>query len=148
MPARATTWRWSCATASAWSCQNEHFVALVPFWAVWPFETLVLPRAHAGALPDLDAGERDGLADILERLTRRYDKLFEVSFPYSMGFHQRADRRRRRTGVAPARALLPAAAALGDRAQVHGRLRVAGRAAARHHAREARRRACASLPEE
>jgi UDPglucose--hexose-1-phosphate uridylyltransferase len=70
-------------------CHNDRFVALVPFWAVWPFETLVLPRAHDGALPDLDDGERAGLADILRRLTRRYDRLFGVTFPYSMGFHQR-----------------------------------------------------------
>src|SRR5437764_4792530 len=70
-------------------CQNEHFVALVPFWAVWPFETLVLPRRHHGALPDLEPTERDGLAAILRSLTRCYDQLFQVSFPYSMGFHQR-----------------------------------------------------------
>src|SRR5205085_8807833 len=57
--------------------------------AVWPFETLVLPRAHDGALPDLADDERAGLADILRRLTRRYDRLFAVTFPYSMGFHQR-----------------------------------------------------------
>lgn len=69
-------------------CHNGHFVALVPFWAVWPFETLVLPRRHAGALPDLHDGERDGLADILKQLIRRYDRLFAVTFPYSMGFHQ------------------------------------------------------------
>jgi UDPglucose--hexose-1-phosphate uridylyltransferase len=69
-------------------CQNEHFVVLVPFWAVWPFETLVLPRAHHDALPDLDDDERDGLADILRRLARRYDRLFAVTFPYSMGLHQ------------------------------------------------------------
>lgn len=67
---------------------NEHFTALVPFWAVWPFETLVLPRAHAGALPDLGPDQCDGLADILRRLTRRYDRLFGVTFPYSMGLHQ------------------------------------------------------------
>jgi UDPglucose--hexose-1-phosphate uridylyltransferase len=70
-------------------CANEHFVALVPFWAVWPFEALVISRRPAGALPDLDAAERAGLADILKRVTTRYDNLFEVSFPYSMGFHQR-----------------------------------------------------------
>jgi UDPglucose--hexose-1-phosphate uridylyltransferase len=69
-------------------CQNDHFVALVPFWAVWPFETLVLPRRHVGALPALPGAERDGLADILRRLTQRYDRLFAVTFPYSMGFHQ------------------------------------------------------------
>ncbi len=69
-------------------CDNEHWVALVPFWAIWPFETLVLPRVHYGALTDLGAEARDGLADILRRLTRRYNRLFNVTFPYSMGFHQ------------------------------------------------------------
>jgi UDPglucose--hexose-1-phosphate uridylyltransferase len=70
-------------------CHNEQFVALVPFWAVWPFETLVVPRAHDGALPHLATEERTGLADILRRLARRYDRLFGVTFPYSMGWHQR-----------------------------------------------------------
>ncbi len=69
--------------------QNAHFVALVPFWAVWPFETLVLARAHHGALTDLAPAERDGLAALLRQLIRRYDQLFQVPFPYSMGFHQR-----------------------------------------------------------
>jgi UDPglucose--hexose-1-phosphate uridylyltransferase len=68
--------------------QNDHFVALVPFWAVWPFETMVLARRHVGSLPDLTDPERDALADVIKRLTARYDNLFEVSFPYSMGFHQ------------------------------------------------------------
>lgn len=70
-------------------CENEHFVALVPFWAVWPFETMVVSRRPVGALPDLTPEEQEGLADILKRVTTRYDNLFEVSFPYSMGFHQR-----------------------------------------------------------
>ena len=70
-------------------CANEHFVALVPFWAVWPFETLVVSRRHVSVLPDLTGDERDGLADVLKRLTTRYDNLFRTSFPYSMGFHQR-----------------------------------------------------------
>lgn len=70
-------------------CTNEHFVALVPFWAVWPFETMVISRRHVGALPDLNEGEQAGLADVLKQLTTRYDNLFQVSFPYSMGFHQR-----------------------------------------------------------
>ncbi|HXM95706.1 MAG TPA: UDP-glucose--hexose-1-phosphate uridylyltransferase [Candidatus Dormibacteraeota bacterium] len=69
--------------------ENQHFSVVVPFWAVWPFETLVLPRRHVASLVDLDDQERDGLSDGLKRLTARYDKLFEVSFPYSMGFHQR-----------------------------------------------------------
>ena len=70
-------------------CENQDFVALVPFWAVWPFETLILGRRHAQALTDLTEQERTNLADVLKRLTTRYDNLFRVSFPYSMGFHQR-----------------------------------------------------------
>lgn len=67
--------------------QNDHWVVLVPFWAVWPFETLLLPRRHILRLPDLTSAERDGLAAILRQLLVRYDNLFEVSFPYSMGWH-------------------------------------------------------------
>jgi len=68
--------------------QNDHFTALVPWWAVWPFETMILSRRHCGQFPELAGDERDGLADILQRLTSRYDKLFDISFPYTMGFHQ------------------------------------------------------------
>jgi UDPglucose--hexose-1-phosphate uridylyltransferase len=68
--------------------ETEHFVALVPFWAVWPFELLVLSRAHRQALPGLSSAERDGLADVLQQLAHRYDQLFGVEFPYSMGLHQ------------------------------------------------------------
>jgi UDPglucose--hexose-1-phosphate uridylyltransferase len=68
--------------------ENEHFMALVPWWAVWPFEVLLIARRHLGALPELNDAERDGLADALRRLTARYDNLFETSFPYTMGFHQ------------------------------------------------------------
>ena len=70
-------------------CQNEEFVVLVPFWAVWPFETLVLPRAHLGSLLEFKPAEQRGLADILKQLTTIYDRLFATSFPYTMGFHQR-----------------------------------------------------------
>ena len=66
---------------------NDHFVALVPYWAVWPFETMILPRQPLARLPELDAAGRDGLADILKQLTAGYDAVFEVSFPYSMGIH-------------------------------------------------------------
>ena len=69
-------------------CANDGWVALVPFWAVWPFETIVLPRRPAPHLAGLDDAERNALADIVGRLTRRYDALFGVSFPYSAGFHQ------------------------------------------------------------
>jgi UDPglucose--hexose-1-phosphate uridylyltransferase len=69
--------------------ENSHFSVLVPFWAIWPFETMVVPRRHLAAIPDLTTDERNSLADVLKRLTVRYDKLFHVSFAYSMGFHQR-----------------------------------------------------------
>lgn len=69
-------------------CENEEFVAVVPFWAVWPFETLVLSRRHVGALTEMNVAERRALADILKRLTTRYDNLFQISFPYTMGLHQ------------------------------------------------------------
>jgi UDPglucose--hexose-1-phosphate uridylyltransferase len=68
---------------------TDDWVALVPFWATWPFETLVLPRRHVGALTDLTDAERTNLACLLKRLTVRYDNLFLTSFPYTMGPHQR-----------------------------------------------------------
>lgn len=68
---------------------NEHFVALVPFWAVWPFETLLISRRPMSSLLDLGEGERVGLAQILSQITIRYDNVFKTSFPYTMGFHQR-----------------------------------------------------------
>lgn len=70
-------------------CTNEHFVVVVPFWAVWPFETLLLSRRQVTAIDELSDDERTGLADILRQITSRYDQLFQVSFPYTMGFHQR-----------------------------------------------------------
>lgn len=69
-------------------CSNDHFVALVPFWAVWPFETMILSRRHVASVDALTSVERDALAEIIKRLTTRYDNVFEVSFPYSMGLHQ------------------------------------------------------------
>jgi UDPglucose--hexose-1-phosphate uridylyltransferase len=69
--------------------ENADFVVLVPFWAIWPFETMIVARRHAGAMSDFLDDERDSLADALKRITARYDNLFDVTFPYSMGFHQR-----------------------------------------------------------
>jgi UDPglucose--hexose-1-phosphate uridylyltransferase len=69
--------------------ENDHFLTVVPFWAVWPFETMVLSKRHVTAMDRLDDAGRDALADILRLTTARYDRLFQVSFPYSMGFHQR-----------------------------------------------------------
>ncbi len=67
--------------------ENEAWVVLVPYWAIWPFETLVVPRRHVLRLPDLVEKQRDLLARILKELLMRYDALFDVSFPYSMGWH-------------------------------------------------------------
>jgi UDPglucose--hexose-1-phosphate uridylyltransferase len=68
---------------------NDHFVLLVPFWAVWPFETLLVSRRCVAALNELNDAERTALAEILRQATIRYDNLFRTSFPYTMGFHQR-----------------------------------------------------------
>lgn len=67
--------------------ENAHWLAVVPFWALWPFETLLLPYRHILRLPDLTDEERGALADVLKRLLVKYDNLFETSFPYSMGWH-------------------------------------------------------------
>lgn len=67
--------------------QTEHWLAIVPFWATWPFETLLLPRFAVQRLPQLGSVQRADLAAVLKRLTARYDNLFHTSFPYSMGWH-------------------------------------------------------------
>ena len=69
-------------------CENEGFTAMVPFWAVWPFELLVCSRRHLATLPELTADEQAQLAGLLKQITSTYDRVFEVPFPYSMGFHQ------------------------------------------------------------
>lgn len=68
---------------------NDGFVALVPFWATWPFETMILARRHMAALDEFQESDVLALADVLQNVTLLYDKLFETPFPYSMGFHQR-----------------------------------------------------------
>jgi UDPglucose--hexose-1-phosphate uridylyltransferase len=69
-------------------CANEHFVALVPFWAMWPFEVMILCKRRVASLLEMNDAEKDALADILKRTTTRYDNLFQCSFPYSGGMHQ------------------------------------------------------------
>jgi UDPglucose--hexose-1-phosphate uridylyltransferase len=68
--------------------ENDDFLALVPFWAIWPFEVLICSRRHFGSMRDFAADEVGSLSDILHRVTSTYDKVFGVPFPYSMGFHQ------------------------------------------------------------
>lgn len=68
---------------------NDHFVALVPFWAIWPFETMIISRRHVQDITQFELSEKKSFAEILQKLTIRYDNLFETSFPYSAGMHQR-----------------------------------------------------------
>ncbi|HET7108379.1 MAG TPA: UDP-glucose--hexose-1-phosphate uridylyltransferase [Candidatus Acidoferrum sp.] len=77
---------------------NDQFVAIVPFWAVWPFETLVISRRRVSCLSELSEEERKSLAEILQELTIRYDNLFQTSFPYTMGFHQMTAKQARDSG--------------------------------------------------
>lgn len=67
--------------------ENEHFVVVVPYWAFWPFETLLISRRPFARFTDMTAEEKEGLADIIKQITVKYDNVFEVSFPYSAGFH-------------------------------------------------------------
>lgn len=67
--------------------QTEHWLAVVPYWASWPFETLLMPKTRVARLTALDAAQRSDLALALKQLTTRYDNLFACSFPYSMGWH-------------------------------------------------------------
>ncbi|GHB43692.1 galactose-1-phosphate uridylyltransferase [Pseudovibrio japonicus] len=66
---------------------TEHWLCVVPFWATWPFETLLLPLTHTARLSDLSPEQSEDLAGALQRLTVQYDNLFETEFPYSMGWH-------------------------------------------------------------
>ncbi|GLS91774.1 galactose-1-phosphate uridylyltransferase [Psychromonas marina] len=67
--------------------ETEHWLAVVPYWAAWPFETILLPKTHVARMSDLSAEMRDDLAIAIKKLTSRYDNLFKCSFPYSMGWH-------------------------------------------------------------
>ncbi len=71
-------------------CENTGFLALVPYWAVWPFEILVIARRHVADLESFGENERGDLAGIMLEITRRYDALFGTPFPYTMGLHQLA----------------------------------------------------------
>lgn len=68
--------------------ENKHWIVIVPFWAVWPFETILLPKNHTLRMSSLDTQEKDSLASIMKSLLMAYDSLFNISFPYSMGWHQ------------------------------------------------------------
>jgi len=67
--------------------ENSNWLIVVPWWAVWPYETMILPKRHILRFTDLVAEEKSSLADIMKKITTKYDNLFETSFTYSMGFH-------------------------------------------------------------
>ena len=69
--------------------ENDSFVALVPYWAVWPYEVMILPREHLGSITDMSGRQRQDLAEVMIRQAVRYDNLFLTPFPYSMGIHQK-----------------------------------------------------------
>jgi galactose-1-phosphate uridylyltransferase, family 1 len=68
--------------------ENEHFVAVVPFWAVWPYETMIISKRHLQHITQFTAQEKKSYAMLLKQLTSKYDNLFNMSFPYSAGMHQ------------------------------------------------------------
>jgi UDPglucose--hexose-1-phosphate uridylyltransferase len=68
--------------------ENSHFIVLVPFWAIWPYETLIISKRHVQNILQFTNEEQSAFADILKRLTIKYDNLFQISFPYSAGLHQ------------------------------------------------------------
>eukprot|EP00003_Mantamonas_plastica_P002486 TRINITY_DN11888_c0_g1_i1.p1 TRINITY_DN11888_c0_g1~~TRINITY_DN11888_c0_g1_i1.p1 ORF type:complete len:261 (-),score=68.39 TRINITY_DN11888_c0_g1_i1:113-895(-) len=77
-----------CSSKERIVFENDSWVVVVPFWATWPFETLVLPKKHIGTLKDMDEECISGFAQALSVLTQAYDRLFDCSFPYSSGIHQ------------------------------------------------------------
>ncbi len=78
--------------------ENDHFVCLVPFWAVWPYETMIVPKRHFQAVTDMTEAEEEAFAAMLSIITIKYDNLFKTSFPYSAGMQQRPTDRKDYTG--------------------------------------------------
>lgn len=68
-------------------CENCDWVIVVPFWATWPFETMVLPKKQIKRFTDLDENQKSNLASIMKQICCKYDNMFQCSFPYSMGWH-------------------------------------------------------------
>jgi UDPglucose--hexose-1-phosphate uridylyltransferase len=68
-------------------CENNNWICIVPFWAVWPFETMILSKLHISSLESISINQQKDLADLLQKVTCKYDNIFNTSFPYSMGIH-------------------------------------------------------------
>ena len=116
-------------------CENDAFAAFVPFWAVWPFETLVISKRHLESMSDFNANERDLLGDILKKADHPLRQLVRSLIPLLDGISSTPTDGEPHPGVALPRALLSAAAAFGYHSKVHGRIRNAGNSPARHHSR-------------
>ena len=99
---------------------NEDWLAIVPYWAVWPFEILLLPHRHILRLPDMQDKERGSLANILKSLLTRYDNLFQISFPYSMGWHGAPNGNDDYAGLAASRTFLPSPSSLCNSKEIYG----------------------------
>lgn len=84
----AAYWQLEVAESERIVIENDSFLVVVPFWATWPFETLLIPKRPMAYIFEMNEKEKDDLADITRRLTTRYDNLFSTSFPYSAGIHQ------------------------------------------------------------
>ncbi len=116
--------------------ENESFVALVPYWAVWPFETMILSRRHAGSFLDFTDAERNDLAAIMSSLTIRYDNLFSTAFPYTMGFHQQPTDGKPHPEWHFHAHYFPPLLRSATVQKVHGRIRNARQPSARYHGGE------------
>jgi UDPglucose--hexose-1-phosphate uridylyltransferase len=99
-------------------CANDAFLAVVPYWAVWPFETMIVARQPVARMSELSAEQRHGLAGILRSVLGAYDRLFEVSFPYSMGWHGAPFA----PGDRPSRSPSPSPDAFSPHWQLHGHI--------------------------
>ena len=115
---------------------NQYWTVLVPFWAVWPFEVLLICNRPTQMIADLSDPERDGLAAAVSDITIRYDNLFKTSFPYSAGFPSSTCQQRRASPLALTCTFLSAPFAQCNGQETYGRLRNAGYAATRHYTRK------------
>ncbi len=115
--------------------QNNSFVVVVPFWAVWPYETMVVPKKRRASILDLTGGEKNEFADALRVIASKYDSLFQVSFPYSSGLHQAPTDAFEASRVAIPYAFLSTPPAFRDHQEVYGRIRDACGATKGYHCR-------------
>ena len=118
--------------------ETAHFVALIPYWAVWPYEVMIAPKTHHQNILGLNAEERRDYAKIIKQLTIRYDNLFKVSFPYSAGIHQAPTDGQERNGWHFHMSFLPATFEVCHGQKIYGGLRDVRHAPARYHRRNGR----------